>query len=308
LFVSEKDRIDLLGEIAGNVFFDEPMSNHTSFRIGGPADVLIIPNDLNDIKHILKLAEDRKVPIYVIGNGTNLLVRDYGIRGIVIKIANTFNDITVDGKKIISGAGVRLSNLLKIATETGLTGIEFVAGIPGTVGGAIVMNAGSHIGSLSGVISEVAVMDFSGYIHTLSNAECEFGYRESIFQHENMIILKATITLKRGEKANIQEKVKRIMKKRGKTQPLDKPSAGCIFRNPKGYSAAKLIEKAGLKGKRINDAQISTIHSNFIVNLGKAKASDVLALINLVQREIMRKFGVFLYPEVRIIPKTNNML
>ena len=304
IFVQDKkDRIDLLKEITGRVLFDETMSNHTSFRIGGPADVLIMPYNLEDLKHMLEFADNRKASIYVIGSGTNLFVRDCGIRGIVIKIANTFNDITVDGQKIISGAGVHLSNLLRIVAERNLTGLEFAAGIPGTVGGAITMNAGSQFGSMSTIVSEVTAMDFSGSVHTLSNEECKFGYRRSIFQHENMIILRATIILKKGEKAKIEEKITQIIKKRKQTQPLDKLSAGCIFRNPKGYSAGKLIERAGLKGKRINDAQISTIHSNFIVNLGNAKATDVLALINLVQREVAKKFGVFLNPEVRIIPK-----
>ena len=170
MFKRKKDRIDLLREITGHVFFDEPMSNHTSFRIGGPADVLIIPNNLEDLKPILKFADDRKAPVYVIGNGTNLLVRDCGIRGIVIKMANTFNDITVDGQKIISGAGVQLSNLLKIAAERSLTGLEFVAGIPGSLGGAITMNAGSHFGSISTVVNRVTAMNLSGSIHTLSSA------------------------------------------------------------------------------------------------------------------------------------------
>jgi UDP-N-acetylmuramate dehydrogenase len=308
LFRRKKDTIELLREITGHVFFDEPMINHTSFRIGGPADFLIIPNNLEDLKHILKFADYKKAGVYVIGNGTNLLVRDCGIRGIVTKIASPFNDITIRGEKIITGAGSQLSNLLKTAIERSLTGLEFVAGIPGTVGGAIAMNASSHFGSVSNVVDRVTAMDFSGSVHTLSNEECEFGYKKSVFQYENMIILRATIILKKGEKARIQEKVKQIMKRRKKTQPIDKLSAGCIFRNPKGYSAAKLIESAGLRGKKINDAQISTIHSNFIINLGNATARDVLALVDLVQREVAKKFGVFLNPEVNIIPKTNNAL
>ena len=304
----KKNRINLQNEIGGQVFFDEMLSNHTSFRIGGPANVLIIPKNIKDIEFILKLASNKKIPVCVIGNGTNLLVRDCGIRGIIIKISNTLDSMHVKERKIITGAGAPLAYVLKIATKHSLTGLEFTAGIHGTVGGAIAMNAGTHIGSISKVISEVTAMDLSGSLHVLSNEECGFGYRKSTFQEGHMIILQAEIVLTKGEKGKIEEKVSQIMKRRKKTQPLNKRSAGCIFRNPQGYSAGKLIEAVGLKGKRIGGAQISKIHPNFIINLKNAKASDVLALICLVQKEVAKKFGVFLDPEVRIIPKTNNAL
>lgn len=299
---TERYKLNLLRKVHGKVFFDEPMRNHTSLRIGGPADCLVIPSNYDDIKCVLKISREENLPLYIIGAGTNLLVRDSGIKGIVLKIADTLNDVIINGNKVISGAGIRLSKLLSIVAKEGLTGLEFAAGIPGTLSGAIAMNAGSSLGSMDNVINEVAAIGFSGSICTLSQKECRFGYRESIFQHRKMIILKSKITLRKGKREKIQERIKEIIEMRKRKQPLDKPNAGCIFRNPKGCSAGELIEKAGLKGKRINDAQVSMVHANFIVNLGRATANDVLTLINLIQKEVASKFGIFLEREIIVIP------
>jgi UDP-N-acetylmuramate dehydrogenase len=296
---------NLQNEIKGKILLNEPLSNHTSFRIGGPAEILVIPQDINDIKYIVKLAEQKQLSIHVIGNGTNLLVLDNGVKGIVIKIANTFDKIVVNGEKIVCGAGLSLSKLLNVAVEHGLSGLEFAAGIPGTVGGAVAMNAGSHNGAMSTITEKVVAVDYCGVMHQLTRDDCHFGYRESVFQEKPVIILEVEIILRKDGKKVIEEKIKRILEVRRENQPLDKPSAGCIFKNPENYAAAELIEKAGLKGKTINNAQVSLLHSNFIVNLGGAKAKDVLELIDLVKKEVA-KFGVSLNPEVRVIPEKDS--
>ena len=293
---------ELLERIKGTVLFNEPLRNHTTFNIGGPADILIIPGDLDDIKYSVIYAEERKIPLYVIGNGSKLLVSDKGIRGIVLKIAKTLDNIEILGERIVAGAGCSLSKLVQIALQHSLSGIEFAAGIPGTLGGAIVMNAGTYLGSMSDIISNVTVMDpLNGSLYTLTRDECNFGYRKSIFLEKRLIVLKAEVKMKKRCKKNIKEKVSELIEKRMRTQPLNTPNAGSIFKNPPGVSAGKLIEMVGLKGFRKGDAQISEIHANFIVNLGNAKARDVMFLMRLAQEEVKKRFNVTLEPEIILL-------
>lgn len=287
--------------VRGKLRFKEPMKYHTSLQTGGPADVLLIPEDAKEVTRIVEYANKRNIPVHIVGNGTKLLVSDQGIRGIVIKISNTLDDLNVLGERIIAEAGTPLAKTVAIATKRGLCGLEFAAGIPGTVGGAIVMNAGTYLGSMSDVVSNVATIDSSGTSHVFTNKECGFDYRKSIFQQNNMIVLKAELSLRRGSPEEIKRNIDELMKKRKHSNPLGKPNAGCTFRNPDGVSAGKLIENVGLKGARIGDAQISKVHANFIINLGNAKANDILALIKMARQRVKRKFELQLIPEIRII-------
>lgn len=286
----------------GEVLFNEPMFRHTTFRIGGPADILVIPEDLEDIEHVLNYAKEKKITVTVIGNGSKILVSDGGIRGIVIKMAGTLDHVRFDGKHVNAGSGLMLPKLLTLTLERGLSGLEFSAGIPGTVGGATVMNAGTHIGSMSDIIEAVTIMDMPNCsIRVLSKYHCGFGYRKSVFQKKKIIVLGVLLQLKKNSPENIKEKVNMLIRKRLNTQPLSLPSAGSVFKNPPGFYAGKLIEDAGLKGFRIGDAQISTVHANFIVNLGKAIAKDVVKLIKIIQRRVKEKYGITLIPEILFI-------
>jgi UDP-N-acetylmuramate dehydrogenase len=280
---------------------DEPMKNHTSFRIGGPADLMVLPSEIEHIRHTLKVCQKWNVPFMVMGNGSNLLVRDKGIRGVVIKIANTFNSVWVEGCFIRAQSGALLSVLSKKALETELKGLEFASGIPGTLGGAIVMNAGAYGGEMKDVVDWVKVMDHQGNEFCLSNAELEFGYRTSLVQKKGLIVLEAGLVLSPGNFEEIRAVMADLTRKRQEKQPLSLPSAGSVFKRPPGYFAGKLIEDAGLKGFRIGDAQVSEKHAGFIVNLGNATAKDVLALIELIQQRVMEKYGVELKPEIKVV-------
>ena len=292
----------LESRIKGIMYFNEPMRNHTSFRIGGPADVFIVPDDVNDVIETVSFAKSKCVPIYIVGNGTKLLVGDEGIKGMVIKIANTLDWLDISNEQIVAGAGAQLTKIAEIAEKTSLSGLEFAAGIPGTLGGAITMNASTYIGSISDTVKEVTAINMkTGESLNLSKKECGFTYRGSIFQKGSMLILSAELRLAQGNKKEIKKTIKELIAKRIKTEPLDKPNAGSIFKNPKGASAGKLIESVGLKGKRIGNAQISEKHANFIVNLGNARADDVHALVKLAQKEVKSKYGIDLIPELRII-------
>jgi UDP-N-acetylmuramate dehydrogenase len=292
-------RRDLLMKIKGEVLFSEPMRDHTTFRVGGPADILIIPKDLDDIKYSITYAKEKGIPLSVIGNGSKLLVSDKGIRGIVIKIASTLDNVGVSGERMIAEAGCPLSELIKIATRNNLSGIEFATGIPGTLGGAIATNAGTHEGSMSAIVKSVTVMDpVNGLLRIFTKDDCRFGYRESVFGQKRLIILKAEMKMKRSAQKEIEKKISELREMRKRTQPTNKCSAGSIFKNPSGISAGKLVDAAGIKGCRKGDAQISHTHGNFIVNLGRAKASDVTFLMKLAQEKVEEKTGVELKPEI----------
>lgn len=276
-----------------NIYINEPMSKHTSFKTGGVADIFVVPETKEEIIKLLKL----DTPKTVIGNGSNLLVRDGGIRGLVIKINISNYEILDD--LLIADAGCMIAKLSRVAMEKGLAGLEFACGIPGTLGGAIYMNAGAYGGEMKDIITEVEVVDYNGNVSVL--VEHGFGYRKSVFQDMECVILSAKMKLKHGDKAEIQRQIEEYMKSRRTKQPIDKPSAGSTFKRPKDNFAAKLIQDAGLKGYSIGDAEVSTLHAGFVINKGKASAKDIIKLIKHIQEKVNAEFGVMLEPEVRII-------
>ncbi|WP_055666568.1 UDP-N-acetylmuramate dehydrogenase [Desnuesiella massiliensis] len=283
-----------------NVFIDEPMRKHTYFKIGGPADILVLPETIEQVIGLLKLCISKKVPHHIIGNGSNLLVKDGGIRGVVIKLCS-LNQIEVEEDKITAMCGVLLSDVSKSALQNSLTGFEFACGIPGTIGGAVTMNAGAYGGEMVDVIETALVLDEQCNLKILTNEELELGYRTSAVMKYNYIVLKVTLKLKQGEYEEINGRIKELTAKREEKQPLEYPSAGSTFKRPVGFFAGKLIQDSGLKGKSLGGAAVSEKHSGFIINKNNASAKDILDLINLVQNTVKEKFGVELHTEIRII-------
>ncbi|SNS89303.1 UDP-N-acetylmuramate dehydrogenase [Anaerovirgula multivorans] len=284
-----------------DVLVDEPMKNHTSFKIGGPADILLLPGSVEEVKRAIEICHREEVPYFVMGNGSNLLVRDKGMRCVVIKIAENFNNVTINGRNVVAEAGILLSTLSKRIVKQHLKGFEFASGIPGTLGGAITMNAGAYGGEMKDVVKNCKVLNEEGKVLDLSLAELELGYRTSVVQIKNYIVLEATIELEEGNYEEIKAIMDDLTEKRTTKQPLHLPSAGSTFKRPPGYFAGKLIQDADLKGARVGGAQVSELHSGFVVNVDHATAEDVLKLIALVQKTVHEKFGVQLEPEVRII-------
>lgn len=280
---------------------NEPMSRHTSFRIGGPADIFVAPRTAADLALALRLAREHGVPVFVFGNGTNLLVRDGGIRGLVIKLAGCCTEVAISGTRLRAGAGVLLAAAAAAAAEAGLSGLEFAAGIPGTVGGAVVMNAGAYDGEMKDVVVRVETVDETGEPRLYTSAELNFGYRQSALQQRNDIVTAVVFGLRFGDREEIIAKVRDFNQRRALKQPLDLPSAGSTFRRPPGHYAGDLIQRAGLRGFTIGGAQVSEKHAGFIVNRGGATARDVLALIAHVQKEVERQFGVWLEPEIKVV-------
>ncbi|SHH20150.1 UDP-N-acetylmuramate dehydrogenase [Caloranaerobacter azorensis DSM 13643] len=280
---------------------DEPMKNHTSFKIGGPADILFIPRNIEQISKVLTLCKELDIDYFIMGNGSNLLVSDKGIRGVVIKISENLSDVRVEGNKIIAQSGILLSKLSRIALKHSLTGLEFASGIPGSLGGAITMNAGAYGGEMKDIVTLVRCIGGNGEIIEFTNEQMEFGYRSSIIDERELIVIEVEMELKKGNYEDIKSYMDELTQKRITKQPLNLPSAGSTFKRPKGYYAGKLIEDAGLKGLRFGDAQVSEKHSGFIVNLGNATCNDVLNLIKVIQKTVRDKFGVELKTEVKII-------
>ena len=283
-----------------NVLFDEPMKKHTTFKIGGNADVFIIPNDSGEIIDAIKLCEEFKAPFYIIGNGSNILVGDGGINGVVIQIFKNMGNIGVNGNIIKAEGGALLSLISRKALEEGLTGLEFASGIPGTVGGGVCMNAGAYGGEMKDIISKVVVLK-NGEILELSNEESEFEYRNSCILKNGMIVLEAEMVLQKGKADEIKEKMFEFKRLRSEKQPLEFPSAGSAFKRPEGYFAGKLIMDSGLRGYSVGGASVSEKHCGFIINKGNATAKDVITLIEDVKRIVNDKFGVMLKPEIRFI-------
>lgn len=283
------------------ILLNEPMSKHTTFRIGGPADIMILPSAEYEIIEILKYCNCNSVPIFIMGNGSNLLVRDKGIRGIVLKIGESFSDATVQDTKILAQAGILLSTLSRLALREGLTGLEFASGIPGTLGGAVTMNAGAYGGEMKDVVVAVNVVDMKGQRTKLDSAMLEFGYRTSAIQRDGLVVLDVIMELNVGDAQEIRATMNKLNRCRREKQPLSYPSGGSTFKRPEGYFAGKLIQDAGLKGYRVGDAQVSTKHSGFIVNIGNATCADVVQLIEIIQQTVYKKFGVGLYPELKIV-------
>lgn len=284
-----------------SVRIDELMKKHTSFKIGGPADLLLLPRGEEDLVKILKIIKDHDAPFFVMGNGSNLLVKDKGLRQVVIKIADNYKKIKIEGTTIVAQAGILLSTLAKKALAADLGGLEFASGIPGTLGGAVAMNAGAYGGEMKDVVKGCRVLDQEGNLLYLPKDQLELGYRTSIIQKNHYIALSVELDLYQGHYEEIKERMDQLTIQRTTKQPLHLPSAGSVFKRPPGYFAGKLVEDCGLKGTQIGGAQVSTLHSGFIVNVGNATAADVLALIELIQKEVKSRFDVTLETEVKII-------
>ena len=282
------------------IFTDEPMKKHTTFRVGGPADVLIQPKRA-ELASVIRLCREYDIPYQVIGNGSNLLVGDRGIRGAVIEMLSKEDEICVEDDCITVGAGMLLSTTANRAAEHGLTGMEFAAGIPGSIGGAVVMNAGAYGGEMKDILTAVTVLDQEGNEKILSAEELELGYRTSCILKKGYIVTGAKIKLKHGEETAIRARMEELKKQRVEKQPLEYPSAGSTFKRPEGYFAGKLIMDAGLRGYLVGEAQVSEKHCGFVINRGNATAADVRTLMQNVSDIVEEKFGVRLEPEVKMI-------
>ncbi len=302
-----QELIDRLSLILGEkrVLVNEPMSKHTSFKIGGPADIMVLPDSCKQIEEIVKYFTSSKIPYMVMGNGTNLLVSDKGIRGVVIKIYDNMNNYSVEGEFIEFDAGMLISTASKIALNNSLSGLEFAEGIPGTIGGAVTMNAGAYIGEMSMVVEQTEYIDASGCIISVKGKEHDFSYRNSIIQKTKGIVLKTRLKLNRGDSEKIKELMDDFNFKRRDKQPLEWPSAGSVFKRPQGHFVGKLIDDCGLRGYSIGGAKISDKHSGFIINSGNATCKDVLELIKFIQSTVKDRFNVELEPELRIIGDFN---
>ncbi|PKM75962.1 MAG: UDP-N-acetylenolpyruvoylglucosamine reductase [Firmicutes bacterium HGW-Firmicutes-15] len=280
---------------------NEPMKDHTTFKIGGPVDVLVLPRNIDEIKLVLACCRENKFPLLVFGQGSNILVRDKGIRGIAIKLGNNLKDIRIDGEEIYAQAGVRLSELARKAAAYSLSGLEFAEGIPGSLGGAVVMNAGAYDGEMMNVVLEVETIKQSGESRIFPRDDIGFNYRTSKFQHSDFIIVGAKMRLTQGDSEEIKAKMREYAHNRKEKQPLEYPSAGSVFKRPPGFYVGPMVEQLGLKGLRIGGAEVSTKHAGFIINRGNAKADDVLELINRIQKAAQEKFAVNLQPEIRVV-------
>lgn len=290
------------GFLEANRFrLDEPMKLHTTFKIGGPADCLIFPASLEETEKVLALVKKYQLPLTILGNGSNVLVRDKGICGVVVKFARPMAYIRCEDTKIIAGAGALLKDVSEVAARNALTGLEFACGIPGSIGGAIFMNAGAYDGEMKNVAYAVRTVDRAGKLHTYSREELELGYRHSVFQDNGEAICEVELLLQPGDKNAIDAKIADFTQRRESKQPLEMPSAGSTFKRPKGYFAGTLIDQTGLKGLRVGGAEVSTKHAGFVVNVDNATAADVLGVIHEVQKRVFAAHGVELHPEVRII-------
>lgn len=286
-----------------NLYYDEPMAKHTSFKIGGPADVFIKVDNIEELKETLDLSKKNQIPLTIIGNGSNLLVTDKGIRGITAKL--NLKDIEIkneNNKQIIKvEAGVPVGLLAQKLVKEEITGFEELSGIPGTIGGAVIMNAGAHGKELKDILKKVTAMDYNGNIHEFTNEECQFSYRNSRFQKEKHIILQATLELEKGNSTEIKEKMDEYMQFRKEKQPIEYPNAGSTFKRGEDFVTAKLIDEAGLKGYKVGGAQVSEKHAGFIVNVDNATAKDVIELTDYIKEKIEEKFGKKINLEIQII-------
>ena len=290
----------MLGEIRGEVRFKEPLSFHTSLRIGGSADIFVVPQDVDDIRHGLLFAEREQLPVFVIGGGNNLLVGDRGVRGVVLKLEGCLGRAEFHGEEAVAGAGASLSALIREAATLNLGGIECLVGIPATIGGALAMNAGTPDGTIGDFVSAAYFLHPDGTLGEFKPNAGVFSYRAFQFP-KGAVVIGCRLRLTRRPFLDIQRDIKQRLKGKKSTQPLALASAGCVWKNPAGDTACRLIEKVGLKGKRINGAEISAKHANFIVNRGGATAGDVQALMDLTRERVYAHFGLPLEPEMRII-------
>ena len=279
----------------------EPMKNHTTFRIGGLADALALPKTPEEVAEVVRFCHEHAQPYYVLGNGSNLLVSDEGYRGLVLQLYRNFNDIQVNGETITVQSGAMLAAVARTAYQTGLTGLEFASGIPGTIGGAVVMNAGAYGGEMKNVLKEVTVLTKEGEVLVIPAKALELGYRTSVIPKNGWIVLGAVLQLKKGDQEQILARMEELKEQRITKQPLDLPSAGSTFKRPESYFAGKLIMDAGLRGFTVGGAQVSEKHCGFVVNRGNATAADVWELICEVKRRVKEMTGVELEPEVKLL-------
>lgn len=277
---------------------NEPMSAHTTFKIGGAADILITVRTIDELQTAVNACKASDIPVMILGNGSNLLVSDNGIEGAVITLDGDFKEITVDGDTITSGAGAKLSRLCSVALENSLTGLEFAYGIPGSVGGAMYMNAGAYGGEMKDVALSVTALTPDGEIREVPAEKLQLGYRTSVFKTNGDIILFSKYKLEQGDQAAIKAKMDDVMDRRKTKQPLEFPSAGSVFKRPEGAFAGTLIEQCGLKGKTVGGAQVSEKHAGFIINIGGATCDDVMGLVKLVQDTVKAETGYFLEREI----------
>ncbi len=283
---------------AENISIKEPMKKHTTFRIGGEADLFLRMENPHQLKEVQNYLQKLGMPYYILGNGSNLLVSDEGYRGVILEIADKMNTIRVEGNSIIAQAGALMSKIAHVAYEHSLTGFEFAAGIPGTIGGGVVMNAGAYGGELKYVVTTVEVLDQNGEFLSLDNQTMEFGYRTSILKKHPFIVTEVRMELQEGCKDEIKATMDDLAAKRREKQPLEYPSAGSTFKRPEGHFTGKLIMDAGLRGYQVGGAQVSEKHCGFVINKGEATAADVKQLIADVQQEVKKQFDVELEPEV----------
>ena len=290
---------DLLGR--DHVLTVEPMKQHTTFKIGGPADYFLVPETGEEVGEIIKICRKTDTPYFILGNGSNLLVGDGGYRGAVIQVYRNMSAVTVEGTTITAQAGALLSAVAAAAKNASLTGFEFAGGIPGTVGGAAVMNAGAYGGEMKDVLVEVTVMDAEGKIFAIPAEKLELGYRTSVIKKAGYIVLEAKIRLKEGDQEAIRERMKELTIQRTTKQPLEYPSAGSTFKRPEGYFAGKLVMDSGLRGYQVGGARVSEKHCGFVINAGDATAKDVRTLMDNVRDIVYEKYGVTLEPEVKFL-------
>lgn len=293
---------EILNYLPGDrLLFNEEMKNHTTFKIGGPVDIMVLPQDEEDVGTAISFCRQRDIPLFIFGVGSNLLVRDGGIRGVAMKLGENMDQVEVSGEEIQAQAGVKISALARIAAFHSLSGLEFAEGIPGSLGGALVMNAGAYNGDMQAVVVEARAISPEGSIKTFKNEDMKFGYRQSIFQSNGYTIISAGLKLVTGNRKEIEERMLEFARRREEKQPLDKPSAGSTFRRPPGFYVGPMLEELGLKGYQLGGAQVSSKHAGFIVNNGNATAKDVLNLIALIQQKAKDRFGVDLQPEIRVV-------
>lgn len=283
------------------LLLDEPLANHTTFCIGGPADYFVLPETVAEVTAVFKLAKLYDIPVTVLGNGSNVLVLDNGIRGLVLKFGEQISRLSYAGNRVAAGAGALLRDVARYAAEQGLSGLEFAIGIPGSIGGAVFMNAGAYEGEMSHIVTAVTAVCPDGAVKRFTKPELKFSYRHSVFHENHCTICEVELMFQNGEQNLIRSRMGDYTTKREIKQPLEVPSAGSTFKRPPGHFAGTLIEQTGLKGLTIGGAQVSPKHAGFIINAGGATAKDVLNLIKEVQRRVYHRHGVMLYPEVRTL-------
>ena len=282
-----------------SILTDEPMSRHTTFRVGGPADFFVTPKAKEEVRDVIRICKEAGMPYYIIGNGSNLLVSDAGYRGVIVQIYKEMNEVKVEGDRVKAQAGALLSGIAAKALGAELSGFEFASGIPGTIGGACVMNAGAYGGEMKDVLESVTVLTGEGKIIELGRNELELGYRTSVIAKKGYIVLGAVLKLERGDGEKIKTYMDELKEKRVTKQPLEYPSAGSTFKRPEGYFAGKLIEDAGLRGFQVGGAQVSEKHCGFVINRDHATAADIMELMRQVQIRVKENSGVDLEPEVK---------